>query len=246
MRTPIMAANWKMYKNESEALDFVKKFKPLVSDAKNVEIIINAPYTLLSTLKHSLLNSNISLGAENMHFEDKGAFTGEISATMLKDYVKYVIIGHSERRQYFNESNEIINKKIKKALEHGLKVIFCLGETLEQREKGVTNEVVSIQLKEGLAGIHDMANIVVAYEPVWAIGTGKTATPEQAQEVHAFLRQQLSNLFGSDVAEEVRILYGGSVKPDNVAKLMSQNDIDGGLVGGAALEPESFAKLVKF
>jgi len=252
-----MAGNWKMHMTETEALDFVNQVKPLVKDVTDKTMLICPPFLAISKLKEALAGSNIALGAQNMHFEDKGAFTGEVSAPMLKAVgAEYVIIGHSERRQYFCETDEIVNKKLFAALNYGILPIICCGETLEQREKNETMKVIETQIKGGFGDlltadlkgtfsdlvISDWSQITIAYEPVWAIGTGKTASPEQAQEVHAFIR----GLLPKDVAQEVRILYGGSVKPDNVKELMAKPDIDGGLVGGASLKPESFAGLVKY
>jgi triosephosphate isomerase len=246
MRKPFIAANWKMNKNVEEAVKFTDDFKLYVKEVENVDILLCIPYTLLSKMNQELKDTNIKLGAENVFYEDKGAYTGEISALMIKDFAEYVIIGHSERRKYFNETNQTVNKRIKKALEHDLKVVFCLGETLSEREKGITKQIVETQLREGLSNVNDLTNITIAYEPVWAIGTGKTATPKQAQEVHSFLRDLLEQLYGNEVAEKTRILYGGSVKPNNISELMAQQDIDGGLVGGASLNAESFSEIVKF
>ncbi|NQT29749.1 MAG: triose-phosphate isomerase [Candidatus Saganbacteria bacterium] len=245
MRQPIMAGNWKMNKTEHEAADFVKELKPRVSGISNCTILICPPFCNLSKVHDEIVDSNIQLGAQNLFWEDKGAFTGEISAPMLKSVgCTYVIVGHSERRQYFGETDETVNKKIKAALAHHLNAIVCVGETLEQREKEQTFKVIEKQVKEGLKGLEssDFKNIVIAYEPIWAIGTGKTATPAQAEEIHAFIRK----LLPKEVAAEVRILYGGSVKPENVKELMGQPDIDGGLVGGAALKADSFEQLIKY
>lgn len=245
MRKPIMAGNWKMYKTESEAIEFAQKLIPLVKDVNNCVALLCAPYPCLSKLGQTLSNSNIKMGAQNLFWEDEGAYTGEVSGPMLKAVgCSYVIIGHSERRQYFGETNETVNKKIKAAIKHGLNAIVCVGETLEQRESNETFKVIEKQIKEGLNLIDpaSYSSIIIAYEPVWAIGTGKTASPAQAQEVHKFIR----SLLPADVAEKTRILYGGSVKPDNVKELMAQPDIDGGLVGGAALKVDSFEKLIKY
>jgi len=245
MRKPIIAGNWKMYKAEAEAVDFAKKIKPLVAGAHDRFIVICAPFPALSKLWDEISASNIALGAQNLFWENEGAFTGEVSGPMLKAVgCTYVIIGHSERRQYFGETDETVNKRLKAALKHKLNPIVCIGETLEQREKGTTFKVVEKQIKDGFAGLttDDWQQVTIAYEPVWAIGTGKTATPEQAQEVHAFIRK----LLPKEVAEKTRILYGGSVKPDNIKSLMAQPDIDGGLVGGASLKVDSFSKIVKF
>ncbi len=247
MRKPLIAANWKMHKTTAETRDFITAFVPLVKDVEDVEIVIAPPFTSLAVAAKFLKGTNIKLSAQNLFWEEKGAYTGEVSALMLKDVeCEYVIVGHSERRQYFGETDETVNKRIKAAHAAGLKVIMCIGETLEEREAGKTFDVLKTQLDGGLKDItaHDM--LVIAYEPVWAIGTGKTATPEMAEEAHRFIRGQLAGKFGQDAAETIRILYGGSVKPENVASLMAQENVDGGLVGGASLQPDSFAKIVKF
>ncbi len=248
MRTPIMAANWKMHKTVPETMAFLDTFMPLVRDLpQDREIIIAPPFTSLETVSRALLGrKNISVGAQNMHFEEQGAFTGEISPLMLSDLrVKWVILGHSERRHVFGEEDELIAKKITSALAHDIKPIFCIGETLEEREAGKTLDVLQSQLAAGLGNVSDerMADVVIAYEPVWAIGTGKTATPAQAQEAHEAVRAWVSQHFNSGIAEQIRILYGGSVKPGNVEELMALEDVDGALVGGAALDPESFAEI---
>ncbi len=247
MRTPVIAANWKMHKTTEETREFITAFVPMVEDVQDVEIVIAPPFTSLAVAAKFLKGTNVKLAAQNLFWEEKGAFTGEISPVMLKDVdCEYVIVGHSERRQYFGETNETVNKRIKAAHDVGLNVIMCVGETLEERESGKTFDVLKTQLVGGLKDIqaHDM--LVIAYEPVWAIGTGKTASPEQAQEAHQFIREQLANIFDDETAGQIRILYGGSVKPENVASLMAQQDVDGGLVGGASLKPESFAKIVRF
>jgi len=244
MRKILMAGNWKMNKTEAEAVDFVKQLKPLVSSVSDKDILVCPPFVTLSKVNDVIKGSNIALGAQNLFWEDSGAFTAEVSGPMLKAVgCTYVIIGHSERRQFFAETNETVNKRLKAALKHGLNAIVCVGETLEQREKGDTFKVIEKQVKDSLKELNtaDWLLITVAYEPVWAIGTGKTASPAQAQEVHKFIR----GLLPKEVAEKVRILYGGSVKPDNVKELMSQPDIDGGLVGGASLKVDSFEKLCK-
>ncbi|HIH42685.1 TPA: triose-phosphate isomerase [Candidatus Woesearchaeota archaeon] len=240
-RIPLIAGNWKMNKTNSEAVELVKRLKVLVKSIKanDCEIVVCPPFTALSDVAKELKGTNIYLGAQNLHFEDSGAFTGEVSAQMLKEIgCKYVIIGHSERRQLFGETNAAVNKKIFAALKQGLKPIVCVGETLSERERDKTKDVIKKQITESLANV-DVNKIVLAYEPIWAIGTGKTATPEQAQEVHAFIRSLIKS-------ESTRILYGGSVKPDNIKELMKQKDIDGTLVGGASLDAESFAKIVKY
>ncbi len=248
-RKPIIAGNWKMNKTTIEAEELAAALTPLVSAARDREIVLAPPFTSLEAVSETIRGTNVSLAAQNMHWEDKGAFTGEISAEMLLDLgCKYVIIGHSERRQYFGETDETVNKKVKQALKKGLLPIMCVGETLAEREAGRLNEIISRQVTGGLkdVGAADMKKVVVAYEPVWAIGTGKTATPEQANEVHALIRQQVESLYNADIAEGLRIQYGGSVTPDNVSQLMAMPDIDGALVGGASLKPESFAELVNF
>lgn len=248
MRKIIVAGNWKMNKTASEAKAFFEEFKPLVADVKNAEIIIGAPFTALETATRETKGSNIKIAAENMNAKESGAYTGEVSPLMLKDLgVEYVILGHSERREYYHENDEIINEKVKSALAHDLKPILCIGEKLEQREAGTTNDVVKTQIVGGLKDVtaEQMANVVLAYEPVWAIGTGKTATPDQAQEVHAFIRGLLTDLYGKEVAENVTVQYGGSMNDGNAADLIAQTDIDGGLVGGASLIPEKFAVIIK-
>ena len=235
MRKPIIAGNWKMHKTIAEALEFVNEVKDRVNNDK-VEAVICAPFTLLKDLKQATKGTNIKIGAQNMHFEEKGAFTGEISPLMLKELdMDYVVIGHSERRQYFNETDETVNKKVLKALEVGIDPILCVGETLEEREAGNTKDVCKVQVEKALENVskEDLAKVVIAYEPVWAIGTGKTATSEDANDVIAYIR-------------EVRIQYGGSVKPSNVAEIMNQSDIDGALVGGASLEANDYVELVNF
>ncbi|RMG71099.1 MAG: triose-phosphate isomerase [Nitrospirae bacterium] len=247
MRRPLIAANWKMHKTTEETREFITRFVPLVEDVQDVEIVIAPPFTSLAVAAKFLKGSNVKLAGQNLFWEEKGAFTGEISAPMLRDVeCEYVIVGHSERRQYFGETDETVNRRVRAAHASGLKVILCIGETLEQREAGSTFDVLKTQLLGGLKDIDAHEMLVIAYEPVWAIGTGKTATPEQAEEAHQFIRQQLSGIYGSDVADRIRILYGGSVKPENVASLMAQPDVDGGLVGGASLKPDSFAKIVRF
>ncbi|WP_064616569.1 triose-phosphate isomerase [Streptobacillus moniliformis] len=247
MRKIIVAGNWKMNKTRTETEKFFKELLPLV-EGKNVEIVVAAPFTNLETAIRETKDSNIKIAAQNMNPKDNGAYTGEISPLMLKDLgVEYVLVGHSERREYYKECNKFINEKVLAAIHNGLKPILCFGETLEQREANVTEKVVEEQLREGLKDVCDkgILNVVLAYEPVWAIGTGKTATAEQAQEVHAFIRNLLVDMYGADIANEITVQYGGSMKPENALELMKQNDIDGGLIGGAALDPISFAKLVE-
>ncbi|MDR2427862.1 MAG: triose-phosphate isomerase [Endomicrobium sp.] len=248
MRKPLMAGNWKMNKTVAEAVSVVKALKSSIADVTDVEVLICPTFTVLYAVNNEVKGSNINIGAQNLFWEPKGAFTGEISPTMVKGTgCSYVLIGHSERRQYFNETDETVNKKTKAALVAGLIPVICIGETLKEREQNITFKVIEKQIKEGLAGLtpQQAETIVIAYEPVWAIGTGKTATPDQAQEVHAFTRNVYSQMYG-DASQKVRILYGGSVNPTNVSDLMKQPDIDGGLVGGASLEAESFTKLVKY
>ena len=247
MRKPIIAGNWKMHKTIAEALEFVNDIKDRVNNEK-VEAVICAPFTLLKDLKEATKGTSIKVGAQNMHFEEKGAFTGEISPLMLKELdMDYVIIGHSERRQYFNETNETVNKKVLKALEVGIDPILCVGETLEEREAGNTKDICKVQVEKALENVskEDIAKVVIAYEPIWAIGTGKTATSEDANDVIAYIRQVVANLY-KDLANEVRIQYGGSVKPSNVGEIMNQSDIDGALVGGASLEANDYIQLVNF
>ncbi|EGT3682541.1 triose-phosphate isomerase [Clostridioides difficile] len=247
MRKPIIAGNWKMHKTIKEALEFVNEIKDKVNSDK-VEAVICAPFTLLKDLKEATKGTNIKIGAQNMHFEEKGAFTGEVSPLMLKEIdMDYVVIGHSERRQYFNETDETVNKKVLKALEVGIDPILCVGETLEQREAGKTKDVCKVQVEKALENVlkDDLAKVVVAYEPIWAIGTGKTATAEDANDVISYIREVIKGLYG-ELANEVRIQYGGSVKPSNVAEIMGQSDIDGALVGGASLASNDYLGLVNF
>jgi triosephosphate isomerase len=248
-RLPFIAGNWKMNKTVGEAVDLVRELKVSVSGAEEVEVAVAPPFTALHALRNELEGSSILLAGQNLYWEEKGAFTGEISPPMLKDVgCRYVIIGHSERRQFFGETDETVNRRIKAALVHDLKVIFCIGEMLMEREGGKTFSVIEKQVEGGLKGLSDeaMAAIVFAYEPVWAIGTGKTATPEQAEEVHRFIRGKIEKLYSRKISEEIRIQYGGSVTPENIKGLMAQADIDGALVGGASLKAESFSKIVRF
>ena len=247
MRKPIIAGNWKLNKTIKEAIELVTLLKRKVSAVNEVEIVVCPVFTALSDISEILMESNIQLGAQDLYWEEKGAFTGEVSASLIKDAgAKFVIVGHSERRQFFHETNETVNQKTKAALAAGLTPIVCVGELLAQREAGKTFEVVGDQLKGGFNHFNasDMRGVVIAYEPVWAIGTGKVATPQQAEEVHAFIRKELSKMFGADVAGVLRILYGGSVKADNISNLMNEEDIDGALVGGASLDAEGFAEIV--
>ena len=246
-RKVIIAGNWKMNKDAAAGKELVEALKPLVADIKEAEIVVCPPFTTLNAVVAAAANTNIKVGAQNVHWAENGAFTGEISAEMLvSSGVEYVIIGHSDRRQYFGETDATVNARMKAALKAGLKVIVCVGETLEEREGNKTSEVIGRQIKEGFADIAaaDMANVIVAYEPVWAIGTGKTATPEMAEETHKFIRETVAAIFGGDVAGALRIQYGGSMKPENARELVAQADIDGGLIGGAALKADSFAKLI--
>lgn len=247
-RRYFIAGNWKMNKTSSEAAALAKGVVEAVGKVESVDIAVCPTFTSLESASRELAGSTVKLGAQNMYFEKSGAFTGEISADMLKELgCTYVILGHSERREYFKECDCLINKKVKAALEAGIKPILCVGETLGQREAGQTINVVSAQTKGGLESLtsEQAANVVIAYEPVWAIGTGKTATPEMAQEVHAEIRKVLAGMFGDETAEGMQILYGGSMKPENADQLLAQKDIDGGLIGGAALKADSFAALVK-
>jgi triosephosphate isomerase len=248
MRTPILAANWKMHKTLSEAVAFVEAFLPLVQDAEGVDIVLAPPASALDRVGQGLVGSSVELAAQNVHPEAQGAFTGELAAGMLADLgCAYTIVGHSERRHLFGEGDDFVARKAAALLEHGIRPIVCVGETLDEREAERTFEVIETQLAGSLEPVaaERAAEVVIAYEPVWAIGTGRTATPEIAQEVHAFIRERLGKRFG-DAAAAMRIQYGGSVKPDNVYDLMAQPDIDGALVGGASLEPESFARIVRF
>ena len=246
MRNKVIAGNWKMNMLPNEAIEFIEKFEPLVKDTKN-EVILCVPYTDLFYTLLSAQNTNIKIGAQNMHFAENGAYTGEVSAKMLKSIgVEYVIIGHSERRQYFNETDETVNKKIKAAFENELKPIVCVGETLEERENGKTVEIITNQTKLALEGLtpEQVKNTIIAYEPIWAIGTGKTATSEDANNSIKEIRKEIEKIYGKDVSECVIIQYGGSVKSSNAKELFETSDIDGGLVGGASLKPEEFAKIV--
>jgi triosephosphate isomerase len=248
-RLPFIAGNWKMNKTVGEAVDLVRELKGAISGVKGVEVAVAPPFTALYAVHRELESTSIGLAAQNLYWEEKGAFTGEISPLMLKEVgCQYVIIGHSERRQFFGESDEMVSRKINAALAQGLKVIFCIGETLREREEGKTFSVIERQIEGGFKGLsgRGMGDIVIAYEPVWAIGTGKTATPEQAEEVHRFIRGKMDKLFSREVSEEIRILYGGSVTADNIKGLMNQPDIDGALVGGGCLKAESFSKIVRF
>jgi triosephosphate isomerase len=248
-RLPFIAGNWKMNKTVEEAIDLVKGLKVHLKGIEDVEVAIAPPFTALYPVAQELKGSSIHLASQNLFWEGKGAFTGEISPAMLKEInCRYAIIGHSERRQYFGETDETANRMIKAAFNHGLKVIFCIGETLQEREGGIAFSVIERQLEGGLKELGEKAveEMVVAYEPVWAIGTGKTATPEQAEEVHQFIRQKLERLYSKRISEGIRIQYGGSVTPENIKGLMVQANIDGALVGGASLNAESFSRIVRF
>jgi triosephosphate isomerase len=248
-RTPLLAGNWKMYKTGTEAVGVARQLVNLVGDVDDREVMIAPPFTALSLVSETLEDSPVSLGAQNLHWEKEGAYTGEISAPMLVSAgCKYVIIGHSERRQYFGETEETVNKKIATAIENQLTPVFCIGETEAERDAGQTFSVLDKQVEKGLNNFlsESLQPLVIAYEPVWAIGTGKTATPEQAQEAHQYIRGLIEKGFGEDLAGSVRILYGGSVKPDNIDVLMSMPDVDGALVGGASLNADSFGKIVKY
>ncbi|MGJ8676752.1 MAG: triose-phosphate isomerase [Akkermansiaceae bacterium] len=250
MRKPIIAANWKMNIGPKETVDFLTTFTAKLDNVTDdVDVVISPPFVSIPAAIASLSsNSDVSIAAQNVSQNDNGAFTGEVSTMMLKElFVRYVIIGHSERRTIYGETDEIINAKIKKARLANLKPIFCIGETLEERDAGQLENVLRTQITGGLIGVSDkdMRETVVAYEPVWAIGTGRTASAEQAQEAHAFVRSVIADLYGKELAEKVRIQYGGSMKAANAAELLSQPDIDGGLVGGASLEPQSFLDLIK-
>jgi len=242
----LIAGNWKMNKTVPEAIELVRELKERLKGVEDRDVLVCPPFTALYPVGRELEGSSILMGAQNMFYEEKGAFTGEISPVMLKDVgCSYVILGHSERRHIFGESDELINRKVISAVNHDLIPILCVGETLQEREEGRTQEVVERQVREGLKGLKPENEFVIAYEPVWAIGTGRSATPEMAQEVHAFIREILTELFGKEKAEGVRILYGGSVKPENAKGLLEMPDIDGALVGGASLKAESFSAIVK-
>lgn len=248
-RRPLIAGNWKMYKTPDEAAETARQLVERVAGVTDVDIMIAPTYTALVPVFEVIQNSPVGLGAQNLFWENEGAYTGEISAPMLKAVgCEYGIIGHSERRQYFGESDETVNKKIQAAIQVGLKPVFCVGETEKERESEQTLSVLDKQIKKGLEGLvsGQLDTLIIAYEPVWAIGTGKTASDDQAQEVHQFIRSLVEKNFGTTLSDSIRILYGGSVKPDNVAGLMSMPDIDGALVGGASLDAESFSKIVRY
>ncbi len=252
MRKPLIAANWKMHKTIPEAVDYVKRFVPAVRNAADVDILIAPPFTAISAVAGALRTAqraDIFVAAQDVFYEEKGAYTGEVSTGMIKDAgCSFAIAGHSERRQYFHETDSLVNKKARAAVRAGLGVIICVGETLEERNTGRTFDVVKRQVSEALLEFEeaDFGNIVFAYEPVWAIGTGVTATPDQAEEAHVFIRSVIKEIYGGEIAGDVRILYGGSVKPENVDEIMACPDVDGALVGVASLDPESFSRLVMF
>lgn len=247
MRKNLIAGNWKMYKTPSESINFVNELIKNVKNYQDREILICPPFTSLYPVSQVIKNSNIKLGAQNVYFEDEGAYTGEVSPLMLKDIgVEFVICGHSERRNIFGETDEIINKKVIKVAEKGMNVILCVGEKLQEREKGETFKIVENQIKKCLKNFDKMENLVIAYEPVWAIGTGKTALPQQAEEVHIFIREMISKIYNKDIAENLIILYGGSVKPENIDSLMKEKNIDGVLVGGACLKIDSFLRIIDY
>ena len=247
MRKKVIAGNWKMNNDISESQVLVSEIINGMGNDDKCDVIVCPPFTSLHEIHSLIKNTRIKLGAQNMYFEDSGAYTGEVSADMLKSVgCEYVIIGHSERRTIFNETDEVVNKKIHKAIECGLKVIFCIGESLTQREEGITNKIVKEQVVKGLNNIspENLQNLILAYEPIWAIGTGKTATPQQAQDVHSFIRNVIREIYSEESAEKIIIQYGGSVKPDNASSLLSQADIDGALVGGACLKADSFLSII--
>ena len=244
----LIAGNWKMNKTASEAVDLIEEIKSSVGDQTSVQVCVCPPFTSLSQSSESVEKSEVLLGAQDMNAAQSGAYTGEISAEMLRDlYVSFVILGHSERRQFFGETNQIVNQKIHAAIENNLKPIYCIGETLDEREAGKTLDIVRTQVREGLENFptHSIENLVIAYEPIWAIGTGKTATDEMAQEVHAEIRKVLAEMFGDTSADSIRILYGGSMKPENAAGLLAQKDVDGGLIGGASLTARAFVGIIE-
>lgn len=247
MRKKLIAGNWKMYKTPQESIDFVEGLKNNVKNYEDRDILVCPPFTSLYPVSKIIKNSIIKLGAQNVYFEDEGAFTGEVSPRMLKEIgTEYVICGHSERRNIFMETDEVVNKKVKKTITSGMKAILCVGEKLKEREDGKTFDIVKTQIEKGTEGLDTTEHLVIAYEPVWAIGTGKNATPQQAEEVHSFIRELIGKLFGSSSAEEILIIYGGSVKPENIDSLMAQQDIDGVLVGGASLQLNSFLRIIDY
>ena len=248
MRKPFIAGNWKMHKTIAEAVALVQEMRAELEGIAGCDVAVCPPFPALAAVREALAGSSIGLGAQNMHWEEQGAFTGAVSPRMLEGLCDYVIVGHSERRTLFGETDGMVNNKLQAALAHGLKPILCVGETLEQRGEGRQKTVVSMQVYRGLEGISSeaMKDVGIAYEPIWAIGTGYTATPDQAANMHEVIRNNLGGLFGDDVAEGTTVMYGGSVKPDNVDKLMAEADIDGALVGGASIDADSFSRIVKF
>lgn len=249
MRKPLITGNWKMNKTNSEAVLLVNSLKEKVKDTADVDVMIAPPFTSLTVVSEVLKGSNVALGAQNFYFESSGAYTGEISASMLRECgCSWIIIGHSERRQYFGCTDEIVNKKLKAAIAAGLNPIVCIGETLKEREENKTFDILSQQLNIGLKDLAEeqYERLTIAYEPLWAIGTGRTATPEQAEEAHKYIRNTLSGMYGEETAQSTRILYGGSIKPDNITDIMARENVDGGLVGGASLDADTFARIVKF
>jgi len=246
-RRPLIAGNWKMYKTAAQARDYINQLKTMVSSRTRVDVALAPPFPAIEAAVRAAADSPLVIAAQNVFWEEEGAYTGEVSAAMLNDLgVELVIIGHSERRQYFGETDETVNRRIKAAVANGLRPIVCIGETLDQREAGLTFSVLATQIKDGLAGMDPKAaeQLILAYEPIWAIGTGRTATPETAQEAHQFIRNQLTGLFDKKLANAIRILYGGSVKPENTADLLAQTDVDGALVGGASLKVDAFYEIV--
>ena len=247
MRTPVMAGNWKMYKTARQAAETIRSLAEAVKGVRGVEVVICPPFTALSAAVDAAKGSPVAIGAQDCYWETEGAFTGEVAVPMIADLgCSHCIVGHSERRQFFGETDATVDKKVEAVLAHGLTCIACVGETLQEREAGQTFAVLERQVRNGLSRHLTSARLVIAYEPVWAIGTGKTATPVQAQEAHAFIRQVVAEAASPAAAQAVRILYGGSVKPDNIATLMAQPDVDGGLVGGASLDAAMFSKIVRF
>jgi triosephosphate isomerase len=248
-RRPLIAGNWKMFKTPGEAAETAKQLVRHAGAVTDIDMMIAPTFIALAAVFAAIKNSPVALGAQNLYWENEGAYTGEISAPMLKSAgCQYCIIGHSERRQYFGETDETVNKKIKAAIKAGLQPVFCVGETEKEREAGQTLSILDKQIKKGLEGLvsAQLDSLIIAYEPIWAIGTGKTATDDQAQEVHRFIRSLVKDNFGRALSDSIRILYGGSVKPDNIASLMAMSDIDGALVGGASLSAESFSQIIKF
>jgi triosephosphate isomerase len=248
VRTPFLAANWKMYKDVASAVTYVKEFRSLVKDVAGVEIVIAPPFTALHAAAEAARNSNVGIAGQNLHWEREGAFTGEVSGAMLREAgAEYVIVGHSERRTLFGETDASVNRRIAAAFASGLTPIVCIGETLDQRERNDTFAVLDRQIKQGFDGVtsDQMAQLVIAYEPVWAIGTGRNATPPQAAEAHGYIRQRILSWFGNDAAERVHVIYGGSVKPENIGEIAAQPDVDGALVGGASLDVRAFFDLTR-